>query len=86
MASLKLIIAAFSFVSLAAIASPRSMEPNDAKGTGSPQRSAPMSRDLQVATRARCALLAGPEYHECIYAVIMNRPMQGRTREMRSPG
>jgi hypothetical protein len=70
MATLKLMIAALSLVSFVAIACPRSMEHNDDKRT----ESAPMPRELQAATRARCVLLAGPEYHECIYAVIMRRP------------
>jgi hypothetical protein len=74
MATLKLMIAALSLVSLVAIACPRSMERSDDKRTESSQEFAPMSRELQAATRARCVLLAGPEYHECIYAVIMHRP------------
>lgn len=72
MATLKLMIAALSLVSLVAISCPRSMEHNDDKRT----ESAPMPKELQAATRARCILLAGPEYHECIYAVIMRRPTQ----------
>lgn len=73
MATLKLMIAALSVVSLAAIACARSMETNDGKRTESLQEFAPMSREVQAATRARCILLSGPAYHECLYAVIMRR-------------
>jgi hypothetical protein len=70
MAILKSMIAVLGLVSLAAISCPRSTEFNDDKQT----ELAPMPRELQAATRAQCTLLVGPEYHECLYAVIMRRP------------
>jgi len=67
-------IAALILVSLVAISCPRSMEHDDDKRTESSQEFAPMPKELQAATRIQCILPAGPEYHECIYAVIMHRP------------
>ncbi len=69
-ASLKLTIAALSLVSLTAISSPRGAATGDDKRT----EPAPMPKELQAAARARCVLLTGPEYHECLYAVITQRP------------
>jgi hypothetical protein len=81
MVSLKLTIAALSFVSLAAISSPRGAENSDVKRT----EPAPMPREVQAVARARCALLTGPEYHECLYAVIMRQPGRQVTPETRRP-
>jgi hypothetical protein len=88
MVGLKLMIAALSLVSLVASAGSRSMEPSVIKRTEPSQELAPMPRELQAATRARCSLLSGPEYHACLYAVIMRPPTRGwdRTRATHNSG
>lgn len=62
--------AALGIVSLTAISCPGGIGQNDAERTGAPQAPVPMPKELQAETQSQCAFLAGPEYHECIYAVI----------------
>jgi hypothetical protein len=73
MSVIKSMFATLGFVSLTAISCPRGIGQNDAERTGSPQEPVPMPKELQAETRAQCAFLEGPEYHECIYAVITHR-------------
>jgi len=75
-------IVAAGLAGAAALLGPHAFASNSAAPARVTAKPVAIPEDLQSQIRARCALLQGPEYHECIYEVLTqsarSRPAQGK--------
>ena len=72
-----------SLASLAAVSGAHALESKVAPSVRSAQRPVAIPENVQVRIRNRCALLQGPEYHECMYEVLMQGSRGTSTRSRR---